>query len=171
MSSIPHPSADKAHNKVPALRPVRLDHTYFENEVRPYLGQLLVKRGVLNNERLDDALAEAQRTRERIGQVLLARGWIYESELAHAIAEQNDVAYVDIAARSVDPEAAMRLPLELARRFDAVPVRVLSSGAILVAVADPQEVDFEDLNQQVGGEVVLAVAERSAIHAAWRHLS
>ena len=57
------------------------------------------------------------------------------------------------------------------RSPDAVPVRVLSSGAILVAVADPQEVDLEDLKQQVGGEVVLAVADRSAIHAAWRHLS
>jgi hypothetical protein len=168
---IPHPSADKANSRPPSLRPVRLDHSYFENEVRPYLGALLVKRGVLTNERLDVALAESQSTGRRIGEVLLERGWIFESELAHAIAEQNDVAYVDIAARSVDPDAAARLPLEVARRYDAVPVRVIASGAVLVAVSDPHDVDMPDLQQHVGGEVVLAVADRSAIHAAWRHLS
>jgi hypothetical protein len=170
-SKIPHPSADKAQTRPPALRPVRLDHSYFENEVRPYLGSLLVKRGVLTNERLDVALAESQQSGRRIGEVLLERGWIYESELAHAIAEQNDVAYVDIAARSVDPEAAGRLPLEVGRRYDAVPVRVLGSGAVLVAVADPLDVDLADLQAYVGGDVVLAVADRSAIHAAWRYLS
>jgi type IV pilus assembly protein PilB len=168
---IPHPSADNAHNRPPALRPVRLDHQYFEHEVRPYLGALLVKRGVLTNERLDVALAESQATGRRIGEVLIERGWIFESELAHAIAEQNDVAYVDIAARSVDPEAAARLPQEVARRYEAVPVRVLGSGAVLVAVSDPLDIDLDDLKQHIGGEVVLAVADRSAIQAAWRHLS
>ena len=168
---IPHSSAENAQNRPPALRPLRLDHSYFENEVRPYLGALLVRRGVLTNERLDVALAESQATGRRIGEVLLERGWIFESELAHAIAEQNDVAYVDIAARSVDPEAASRLPLEVARRYDAVPVRVLASGAVLVAVSDPQDVDVDDLKQRIDGDVVLAVADRSAIQAAWRHLS
>jgi hypothetical protein len=38
--------------------PLRLDHGYFEHEVRPMLGSILVQKGWVSHERLDAALAE-----------------------------------------------------------------------------------------------------------------
>jgi hypothetical protein len=120
-------------------------------------------------QRLDAALDECARTARRIGEVLADRGWVFENELARALAEQSGLTYVDIAATSVDPAAAELLPRDFAEHFVAVPVRMLSSGAVMVAVADPGTADVEVLRIAIGREVELVVGDLSAIRNAWRH--
>src|SRR6266576_6817315 len=66
--------------------PLRLDHGYFEHEVRPMLGSILVQKGWVSHEQLDAALAEVKITGMRLGETLLARGWLFEPELASALA-------------------------------------------------------------------------------------
>ena len=106
----------------------------------------------------------------RLGEVLLSRGWIFESELAHALAEQFDLPYIDLAAKSVDPTVAGLLPLEVARRLFAVPVRFVGEDGIQVAIADPTDVDAALLEGVLRQRVELVIAERSAIQTAWRKL-
>jgi hypothetical protein len=154
----------------PSARPVRLDNEYFENEARPMLGSILLKKGWITPERLDAALTEGSESGMRLGEILLTRGWIFEPELAHALAEQFDIPYVDLGAKSVDPYAAELLPLEVARRLFAVPVRFIGDNAIQVAIADPTDVDVAALERVLKRKVELAVGERSAIQVAWRNL-
>jgi len=149
--------------------PLRLDHNYFEHEVRPLLGSILLQKGWISHERLDAALAHAGATGMRLGETLLSEGFLFEPELASALAEQFGLRYVDLVRHPVDPMAARLLPLEVARRMFAVPVRFLESGAIEVAVADPADVEVVDLEQVLGRPVELAVGERSVIQDAWRH--
>jgi type IV pilus assembly protein PilB len=149
--------------------PLRLDHSYFENEVRPMLGSILVQKGWISHERLDEALAEVKVTGMRLGETLLARGWLFEPELASALAEQAGLRYVDLIRHPLDPKVAALLPLEVARRMFAVPVRVLDSGRIEVAVGDPADIDIEVLERVLGRGVDIVVGERSAIQDAWRH--
>lgn len=138
---------------------------------RRFLGTVLVERGLLSPQRLTAALEVVQQTRRRLGEVLIENQWVFESELAHALAQQNDLPYVDIASRSVDPKAAALLPRDFAEHFLAVPVRVLASGSVLVAAADPGDVDTEVLRIFFGREVELAVGELSAIKRAWQYCS
>jgi type II secretion system (T2SS) protein E len=153
MSALPHPTH--------ATRPDRpLD--------RKPLGTLLLERGLITQARLNEALDECARTGRRIGEILTSRGWVFETELARAVAEQCGLPYVDIAATSVDPEAAQLLPRDFAEHFAAVPVRLMSSGAVLLAVADPTDVDQVVLRIAVGRHVELAVGDLSAIRGAWR---
>ena len=56
--------------------------------LRPPLASLLVEKGVASKEQLDDALAEAQETGERVGEVVVRRGWINEAQLADVLARQ-----------------------------------------------------------------------------------
>jgi hypothetical protein len=140
--------------------PVRLDHNYFEHEVRPMLGSILVQKGWISHERLDEALAEVKVTGMRLGETLLARGWLFEPELASALAEQAGLRYVDLVRHPLDPRAAALLPLEVARRMFVVPVRFLG---------DPADVDIEVLERVLGRSVDIVVGERSAIQDAWRH--
>lgn len=157
MSSLPFPT-----------RPPRLDHA-FKHDLRPFLGTILLRRGRVTQDRLDAALDEVERTGRRLGDVLLRRGWLYESELAQALAEQNGLDYVDIAAKSVDPAVARRLPRDFAEYLRCVPVRTMVSGAILVAVVDPADVDLEVLRILMRGDVEIRVGELSAIRSAWQH--
>jgi len=157
MSSLPFPT-----------RPARLDHACTKDQ-RPFLGAILVRRGRVTQMQLAAALDEVERTGRRLGDILLERGWLYESEFAEALAEQNGVEYVDIAARSVDPTVASKLPREFAEYFRCVPVRMTSSGAMLVAVADPADVDLEVMRIIVRTDVEIGVGELSAIRSAWPH--
>jgi hypothetical protein len=149
--------------------PLRLDHGYFEHEVRPMLGSILVQKGWITHERLDTALEEVKVTGMRLGETLLARGWLFEPELAAALAEQAGLRYVDLVRHPLDPSAARLLPLEVARRMFVVPVRFLQSGRIEVAVGDPADVDIDLLERVLGRSVDLVVGERSAIQDAWRY--
>jgi Type II secretion system (T2SS), protein E, N-terminal domain len=149
--------------------PLRLDHAYFEAEVRPMLGSILLKKGWITHERLDAALGESRLTGMRLGETLLARGWLFEPELASALAEQFGLRYVDLVRHPLDPVAANLLPLEVARRMFAVPVRFVESGGIEVAVADPGDVDAAGLGRILGRPVEVVVGERSVIQDAWRY--
>src|SRR5919197_831450 len=106
----------------------------------------------------------------RLGETLLSRGWLFEPELASALAEQFGLRYVDLVRHPLDPSAARLLPLEVARRMFAVPVRFVDSGAIEVAVGDPADADVDSLEQILGRRVEVVVGERTVIQDAWRYL-
>jgi hypothetical protein len=48
-------------------------------------------------------------------------------------------------------------------------VRTMSSGAVMVAVADPADLDAEILRIILHADVQLVVGELTAIRQAWRH--
>lgn len=148
----------------------RLDHGYFEDEVRPMLGTILLRKGWVSHDKLDAALEGSRASGMRLGETLLSRGWLFEPELAAALAEQFGLRYVDLVRHPLDPSAARLLPLEVARRMFAVPVRFVDSGAIEVAVGDPADADHAGLEQVLGRRVDLVVGERSVIQDAWRYL-
>lgn len=148
----------------------RLDHGYFEDEVRPMLGTILLRKGWVSHDKLDAALEGSRASGMRLGETLLSRGWLFEPELAAALAEQFGLRYVDLVRHPLDPSAARLLPLEVARRMFAVPVRFVDSGAIEVAVGDPADADHAGLEQVLGRRVELVVGERSVIQDAWRYL-
>ena len=117
--------------------PGRLDHVFFDDEVRPYLGAVILKSRLLRADQLDEALAEQQRSRKRLGEILIERGWLFPPDVARALASQHGLDYVDIQYTSVDPRAAATLNPDIGRRHCAIPVRFLTDGRILVAVSDP----------------------------------
>jgi type IV pilus assembly protein PilB len=150
--------------------PLRLDHGYFEDEVRPMLGSILLKKGWLTHDKLDAALEASRISGMRLGETLLARGWLFEPELASALAEQFGLRYVDLVRHPLDPSAARLMSREVARRMFAVPVRFMDSGAVEVAVGDPADADVDALEQILGRRVELVVGERSVIQDAWRYM-
>jgi type II secretion system (T2SS) protein E len=149
--------------------PLRLDHAYFEDAVRPMLGSILLKKGWVTHDKLDAALAASRISGMRLGETLLARGWLFEPELASALAEQFALRYVDLVRHPLDPSAARLMPLEVARRMFAIPVRFVDSGAIEVAVGDPADADVDALAQILGRRVEIVVGERSVIQDSWRY--
>jgi hypothetical protein len=56
---------------------------------RPKLGQLLVERGFLTEEQLEDALAEAQASGRKLGSVVVERGLVSGPALANFLADQQ----------------------------------------------------------------------------------
>ena len=146
----------------------RLDHSFFDDELRPHLGAVLLKSRLLKPEQLDDALSEQAGTGQRLGEILIERGWLFPQDLARGLALQHGIDYVNIQHVSVDLRAAACLDHEIGLRLSAVPVRFRGEGDLLVAVADPTSAALAEVQAAIAPPVVFAVTELADIQQAWR---
>jgi type IV pilus assembly protein PilB len=134
----------------------------------PALGTLLVRDGVITPEQLELAL-EAKRLTpsKRLGEILVDQGFASRPAVARVLAEQHELEFLELTADTVDVDAAMLLPEALARRYRAIPVRILETGTVLVAVSDPTNVVFSDeLRLVIGAPLRVCVAPEDAIDIA-----
>jgi type IV pilus assembly protein PilB len=154
------------------MRPERLDHTFFENEFRPRLGSLLLEKGLLTNDQLDDALRERAEKGGLLGEILVRQGVIFEDELARVLAVQAGLPFADVDTVSVDRHAAAALPPEIGQELCALPLRFTPEGGIVVAVADPLDSSLlPQLKLALNGPIELAVSTPSSIRRNWRSLT
>lgn len=61
------------------------------------LGDILVRRGLIDHGRLVSALAAARDSGGRLGEVLVAKGWLSDQALAEALAAQPDAGTIEQA--------------------------------------------------------------------------
>lgn len=149
------------------MRPARLDHSFFENEPRSHLGALLLRKGLVKNEELDQALEERAQG-ELLGEALVRLRFCFEDDIARVLAEQANVEFVDIGITSVDSRAIELLPYEQAKRLRAIPLRLHPDDTVSVAVADPtDEKLLPELKLALGRPVRLLVTTPSALRQAW----
>ena len=130
--------------------------------LRPPLASLLVEKGVASKEQLDEALAEAQATGERVEEVVVRRGWINEAQLADVIARQWHLPFAALSTIRVDPEAQSLMSQEDGVSLEAWPVGFMA-GLPLVAVADPGEARFASVRETLGRDCTFLVTTRSAL--------
>ena len=136
----------------------------------PRLGELLVRKGLITDEQLSQALVESRRSGDVVGRVLIRNGWVFESELARVLAEQWSIPYVNLASLGVDRSALALMTPELGRRCAAVPVRFFGNE-LRVAFADPSDPDTVGAVQEhLAFPIQPAVAELSDIDAIWRSI-
>jgi hypothetical protein len=136
---------------------------------RPPLGVILRERGLIAPDRLAEALAEVEVTRERLGDVLLRRGWIYEQELTRAVACQSGLDYIDLHTACVNPRDAALLDPEVGQRCRAIPM-CFSGDELVVALADPAPPVVEELQARLPYTLRLVVAEPSLVQGSWDDL-
>ena len=149
------------------MRPTRLDHNFFENEPRSHLGALLLRKGLVTNENLDQALEDREQG-ELLGEALVRLRLCFEDDIARVLAEQANVEFVDIGVTSVDHRAVVLLARREAEALRAIPIRLHPDGSVSVAVADPtDETLLPRLKLALGGyEVRLLVTTQSALRFA-----
>jgi len=137
---------------------------------RPRLGELLMRRGFIDEKQLSWALGEASAKNELLGIVLLRARLIFEDELARTLSEQLSIPYLNIGHIGVDAGVARLLPAEVGTAVAAIPVRV-SDGVIQVAFGDPTDPKALAAVEEALPQMSIAVAEMSAIQTAWRSLA
>ncbi|MGM0493050.1 MAG: GspE/PulE family protein, partial [Armatimonadota bacterium] len=130
---------------------------------RKLIGQMLIEKGHITDEQLEQALAAQEQSTQRIGEILMDLGFVEEEPLFQTLAEQMKVGYVNLAETKVDPNVAGLISEDVAKRYTALPIDRGSEGTIRVAMAEPTDVmAMDDLKMrlQVAVEPVLAPAEQ-----------
>jgi type IV pilus assembly protein PilB len=137
--------------------------------LREQLGEILLRKGRLDRHQLAQAIAESTAAKQRLGEFLVKNGLVYEDEIAQALADQFSLPYTSLERGMVDREAASLIPEGVARRLNALALR-MTDESITVAVSDPTNVlATDELKLLVKRELRLVVSEHSSIQAALEH--
>ena len=131
-----------------------------------FLGQILVKQGVLEEGRLQDFIEHEYSGNGLLGRELAEQGLVNDEGIARALAEQQRLSYLNLREQPPDMELAGSLPRGVFERHGCVPVRE-ERGALLVAMGSPPSLPIvEDLQATLGRRVRVAMAGESQV-ARW----
>jgi len=125
------------------------------------LADIIVERG-----HADAARVPALDDDRELGERLVRDGVLDAERLAQALAEQFALPYVNLAGFTIGPELFGRLPAAQAYSLGAVPYRV-NGSVIEIAIADPYDLTLpERLEELTGLRVELLLASAAGIQAA-----
>ncbi len=126
------------------------------------IGQILLERGLITQEQLDEALNVQRNTAgARIGRILVDLGLVTQQDVDQAYADQLGFPYLDLEKTPVDEEVAKSLPQSIARRYKAFPIR-RQGNRLMVAMVDPTNVfALDDIRLITGYEADPVLASES----------
>ncbi len=116
------------------------------------LGQLLLARGVVTQEQIDQAL---QRQREKghrklLGELLVEMNYCSENQIASALAEAYDVPYAQINPKLCDAKVLEILPRDFLEKHIVLPLFKVYD-VLTVAVSEPTNVFLIDEIERMSG--------------------
>jgi len=133
---------------------------------RKRLGQLLLDRGHITQDQLEEALAEHRRNETRLGFHLVSLGYVDEEELGEVLELQYDIPAVELGEISVEEDLLDLVPSEFASKNLVLPIE-RNGRTLTVAMATPNDLSLiDDLRFRTGLEVKPKVASAYALRHA-----
>src|SRR5687767_6357108 len=126
---------------------------------RKPLGQVLLGKGLIQQEQLDRALEEQKRSNHQklLGEVLVELRFCTEDQITEALAQAYGVPYARISPRVADPKIISSLPKEFLEKHSILPL-FLVEGMLTVAVPEPANVFLIEEVERISGHHVQVVA-------------
>jgi type IV pilus assembly protein PilB len=126
---------------------------------RKPLGQLLLDKGVIQQEQLDRALAEQKQTgnQKLLGEILVDLSICTEDQIIESLAQCYGVPYARISPRVADPKAIATLPKEFLEKHQILPL-FLVEGILTVAIPEPANVFLIEEIERASGYRAQVVA-------------
>ena len=122
-----------------------------------YVTRLLMERGYLTAEQVENAASSMKAEDETTLDVLVSGGAIGEDEVLGTIADQFGLKYCHINADAISEVAAKAISAEIAKKYGVVPV-VADEESVTVALMDPMGYDaIDSLRYVLSGKDVQAV--------------
>ncbi|MDB4952297.1 MAG: hypothetical protein JWM27_4946 [Gemmatimonadetes bacterium] len=126
-----------------------------ERQRRP-LGEILVDLGRITPAQVEAALAHQREHAGYFGDALVALGCVTRDELNWTLADQYDLAFVQLRPENIDLATAALVPAEWARAHLVLPI-LRAGDTVVAAIADPRSVErLDDVRRFTGAAVVEA---------------
>jgi type IV pilus assembly protein PilB len=130
-----------------------------------YLTEILVIRGVLPMEEMDNVVDGWKGDEESVRQ-MVELGKVSAADFAWAKAVQQGIPFVELTEHPVDRVAVSLVPAAICRRHEVLPIAV-DGSCLTLAVVDPRNVfALDDVRAAVRMQVTVVVAERGDLLAA-----
>ena len=90
------------------------------------LGEILIQRGSLNSEQLEEILIFQQEFPSKlIGEILVEKGYLQKEDIDTALAIQEGYPYLSLSRYKIEPKILRKFPLELMVKFKFVPLDLI----------------------------------------------
>jgi len=100
------------------------------------IGELLVEKGLITPQQLEDALEDQKRTKEFLGSVLIRRKVIEEEDLITVLSEQYKIPYVSITYDYIDWNFVSKFSSQLILEHKCMPLKV-DEFTVTLAITNP----------------------------------
>jgi len=108
------------------------------------LGQYLVKRGIITDEQLLNAVRLQKAEGMKIGSALMKLGYINENQFVEALSDIYNYPIINISKIEIDPNVFKLIPNEIMRKYKVVPFAKYGN-TVKVAVCDPSNTVIEHI--------------------------
>jgi len=132
--------------------------------MREKLGEILIRKGLINQQQLSEGLMRQKERRRKIGETLVSLGSVSEENVYKALSEQWGVEFIPadtLAAKNANALAVV--PEAFAKEHFVIPLG-FTETSFVVAMADPDDIVAVDNLEKLSGKRVDAkLASPSAI--------
>ena len=104
--------------------------------VSKQLGELLLERGIINQEQLDKALKFQKDKGGLIGQILVSLGFAKEEEIAQSLTVQYGFPYLPLECYDINAEAIRLIPQNVAFQYNLVAIDKIGD-LLTIAMSNP----------------------------------
>ena len=100
------------------------------------LGEILIKKGMISQAQLHDALLAQKINTGFLGAILVNKGVLASRQLAEALSEQFDIPLVDLKSQYIDAETARKFSSSVILDHKCFPLRQ-DENCVTVAMLNP----------------------------------
>lgn len=147
----------------------------WESSIRQRLGELLIQKGKLSMEQLDEALHIQLREGKKIGQILVEKHYVTVEDILDALSVQLNIERINLEQVQISEKVLKNIPIEISQKYDLIPFDE-QDGSIYVAMSDPDNLlAVDDIRLITGKNVKKFIASgndiKSAIERSYKKIS
>ncbi|MDD5679690.1 MAG: type II secretion system ATPase GspE [Candidatus Omnitrophica bacterium] len=134
------------------------------------LGKLLMDRGMITENQLQQALDEQRYTGKLLGRTLVELGFVKEEDILKTLGIQAGIEFVDLSKISIPKNVLQKISPTIIKIYKILPIK-FENGLLTIAMSDPLNVDVsDDLRFMLGCNIKGVIAtEASILDAIQKH--
>lgn len=131
---------------------------------RKELGQILIEKGLITQEQLEEALLKQTVEKKFLGEILIENNFVTKEQILECLTEQKKADFVDLSkVKGIKTEIIHIIPENIARRYNILPV-TFEDNRLVIAMSDPTDIIAIDTVRRIVEKRIKVVrAEKTQI--------
>lgn len=138
--------------------------------MRKRIGEMLIEKGIIDEDKLKKALQEALKSKEKLGVILIKNDYVSETDFYKTLSEQLNMPFSDLFDYVIPENLPKDIDIELMQKYRCL-FLYEKEAKYYFAFADPTRVmDFDELFLILGKPIEPIVAPKSQIEKILKRL-
>ncbi len=139
---------------------------FYRRVVHKPLGKILIEKGIITSQQLDEVLREKEKDNKLIGEILIAKGFAGEEDIMFALMSQYEIPYLPVDLYELDFELFLNFPIVGMEKYEFIPLEIVHS-LVTISTSNPLNDELSEyIKEETGLDAVSFIATPSEIKRA-----